>query len=77
MSNQNKNSASQEHQIQKSRVNASPGYGLALLASFGTSFSVCLVTAKLFHYYMVELFRQGLDGGVGTIWIMLFGFPIL
>ncbi len=77
MSNWNKETAPQEHQTLDSRVNASPGCGATMLSSLGTSFSICLVTDKLWHYYMVELFQHGLDAGVGLMAIYLFEFPII
>ena len=76
MTNKNGNSSAPQNERRNS-VDIITGWVVSIVLSFGTAFSICAVTARLFDYYVQERFKQGLDAGVGMVFLFLFGLPIL
>lgn len=76
MTNRNGNSSVTQNE-RRNTVDITTDWIVSIVLSFGTAFSVCALTARLFDYYVGERFKQGLDAGAGMVFIFLFGLPIL
>ena len=76
MSNRKQNSSPLQHESRNIIVHRVTSWVVSILFSLGTAFSVCFVTARLFDYYVGDLFKHGFDAGVGVIVIWM-GFPII